>query len=80
MPIGHGEGYVDVYVDAVLTHDKVRIHMCLTKDRYSSYESARFTIERRQTKSGKLLRLYQCPYCGGYHLTSQPEVPTPRAA
>lgn len=72
--------YVDVFVSAVLAHDRVRIRMCLTKDRYSSYESARFTIERRQTKSGKLLRLYQCPYCGGYHLTSRPEVPTPQAA
>ena len=27
----------------------------------------------RETKSGKLLKVYQCPFCGGYHLTSKPD-------
>jgi hypothetical protein len=54
--------------------------MCLTKDRYGNLESAKFTITRRETKTKKLLRLYTCPYCGGYHLTSQPEAEEPKAA
>ena len=79
-PVGREKVYTKVYVEAVLAKDKIRVSMCLTKDRYSSQESAQLTIQRRETKSGKLLRVYQCPFCGGYHLTSKPEADMPMAA
>ena len=79
-PAGREKDYTRVYVEAVLAKDKIRVSMCLTKDRYSSQESAQLTIQRRETKSGKLLRVYQCPFCGGYHLTSKPEADMPMAA
>ena len=79
-PSGHGPGYEEVYVEAVLTHDRRQVRMCLTKDRYPSPEFAATTVERRTTISGKLLRVYRCDYCRGYHLTSQPQAELPAAA
>lgn len=64
----------------MVARDKVQISMCLTKDRYGTRESAELTITRREMKTRKLLRLYACPYCGGYHLTSKPEAIGPMAA
>ena len=57
---------------AVLAKDTVQIHMCLTKDRHASKEAAELAGSKRETKSGKLLKVYQCPFCGGYHLTKMP--------
>lgn len=54
--------------------------MCLSKDRYALRQSAEHAIPRREAKTGKVLRLYQCPYCGGYHLTSRPAAQAPLAA
>ena len=71
---------MSIYVDAILAKDRIRIRMCLSKDRYALQQSAEFAIPRRETKTGKVLRSYQCPYCGGYHLTSSPTVGVPEAA
>ena len=79
-PSGWGKGYVETYVIAILAKNSVRIHMCLSKDRYALQQSAEHAIPRRQAKTGKVLRFYQCPYCGGYHLTSKPAAPNPLTA
>lgn len=79
-PRGRGRDYEEFFVAAVLAGDKLQISMCLTKDRYSSQESAQIMIARREAKSGKSLRSYECPYCNGYHLTSQPLAEVPLAA
>lgn len=71
---------MEAYVLAILAKDRVRISMCLSKDRYALQQSAELAIPRREAKTGKVLRLYQCPYCGGYHLTSRPTAPVPEAA
>jgi hypothetical protein len=69
---GRDGGYVEAFGAAALSGDAERIRMCYTKDRYPSVESAELTITRRKTCTKKLLRVYRCDYCGGYHLTSQP--------
>ncbi|MBQ9007478.1 MAG: hypothetical protein IJ092_14085 [Atopobiaceae bacterium] len=54
---------------AILARDKVRIRMCLSKDRYESESAASLAIHDREAKTGLVLRSYQCPCCEGYHLT-----------
>ena len=39
--------------------------MCTTKRRFCTYEAAKWFSDL-----GKL-RIYKCPHCGGYHLTSE---------
>lgn len=42
---------------------------CSRKNRYSSYyEASRKAIEIKR-KRGVVLKVYECPFCGGYHLT-----------
>ena len=79
-PSGWGTGYKEMYVDAIYAGDKLRVRMCLHKNRYASLSEACLVIGIRETKSGKQLRAYRCPYCSGYHLTSQPLAPLPTAA
>ena len=79
-PSGWGNDYEDLYVGAIVAGDRVRIRMCLCKNRYASLPEACLVIGIRETKSGKHLRSYHCPYCSGYHLTSQPQAPLPTAA
>lgn len=60
------------FVAAVLAGDHVQISMCLTKSRHASKEAADSVIPYRESMTGKVLRSYHCPYCGGYHLTKMP--------
>ena len=46
--------------------------MCLNKRLYITYEEAQKTLSFRQKQSGHSLRIYKCPICKGYHLTSKP--------
>ena len=57
---------------AALAKDHMQIRMCLTKDRYDRKEAAESAIPHRESKTGRVLRSYSCPYCGGYHLTKTP--------
>lgn len=77
---GEGPGYVLEFERAVMDGDRRRIDMCLSKDTYSSVQSAEATIKIRMARTGKRLRWYECPYCGRYHLTSKPERGIVRAA
>ena len=42
---------------------------CSKKCRYSSYFLATKVAKRQQEKTGNKLRVYECPYCNGFHLT-----------
>lgn len=79
-PSGWSTGYEETYVAAIVARDRVRVKMCLHKNRYASLSEACLVMGVRETKSGKQLRSYYCPYCSGYHLTSQPLAPLPAAA
>ena len=42
---------------------------CARKVRYKSEADARRMVEKRARNRGVLMRAYQCPECGGWHLT-----------
>lgn len=46
---------------------------CKRKNRYSSEYEARRVARLRSSTSGKNLRVYECPYCHGFHMTSRIE-------
>jgi len=45
--------------------------MCVGKISYSSFFKASFEAGRSKTKYGKSFRVYQCPFCNNFHLTTQ---------
>lgn len=47
---------------------------CKRKNRYASEYEARRIARLRTATSGTPLRVYECPYCHGYHMTSRAEV------
>lgn len=50
---------------------KVIDKMCLTKRLYANFEDAETALRYRQKRTNKILRIYKCPFCKGYHLTSK---------
>lgn len=49
---------------------------CAEKKRYNTYEAAIATAVNRTTSRHdrqEALRVYKCPHCNGFHLTSQVE-------
>jgi hypothetical protein len=63
---------VATFVAAVLAQDRMQMSMCLTKDRYDCRVAAETAVPHRESKTGRVLRSYRCPYCGGYHLAKMP--------
>ena len=55
--------------------NRKKLHMpCADKNRYSTYERAiAVAVVRTEARQGapKALRVYSCPHCSGFHLTSQ---------
>lgn len=49
---------------------KVKDKMCLAKRLYTNFEDAETALHYRQKRTNKILRIYKCPFCKGYHLTS----------
>jgi hypothetical protein len=45
--------------------------MCLNKRLYVSLKEAIKVLKHREKKTKKKLRIYKCPCCKGYHLTSK---------
>ena len=45
--------------------------MCLMKRLYLTFADAEQALKRRQKKAKIKLRIYKCPICKGYHLTSK---------
>lgn len=48
---------------------KSKYQQCGKKKRYRSEHEARLSANRAETARGKPLRVYQCPICGGWHIT-----------
>lgn len=47
----------------------VKATACARKVRYETVEDAQMSAFRAFEKRGVELRMYQCKYCGGWHLT-----------
>jgi len=52
---------------------KERYRQCLKKARYRSEHEARLFANRGENKRGVRLRVYECPICGGWHITKRTE-------
>lgn len=50
---------------------KNNIDSCIGKSRYPSIERAHKSRKRATKERGILLRVYKCPICNGWHLTSK---------
>lgn len=48
--------------------------MCLSKEIYFSKEKAEANVKIFSRLRKVKLRVYKCPYCKGYHLTSKPKI------
>ena len=48
--------------------------MCLSKEIYFSKEKAEANAKIFSRLRKVELRVYKCPYCKGYHLTSKPKI------
>lgn len=60
--------------DEVVTHNfgMAAHQMCGRKRRYGSEGAALVYASRCVAHGAPALRAYKCPYCDGWHLTSQP--------
>lgn len=63
-----GRAERDAYHDA-LARDKA----CSSKNRYLDEEDALEALEACERHGRRNLRIYRCPYCDGWHLTSKPQ-------
>lgn len=48
-----------------------RRSQCDGKRRYRDHDEAVRLRQRRETEAGHALRIYDCPFCNGFHLTKQ---------
>lgn len=46
---------------------------CHSKQRYRDRDQAKRVRQLRQKDGAGFLRIYECPHCRGWHLTSKPE-------
>ncbi|MBR3318748.1 MAG: hypothetical protein IKG21_13100 [Atopobiaceae bacterium] len=57
-------------IEVTSSHGLEGHRMCGRKCRYHSEEMAREVASRRMRQEPRVtLRAYECPYCGGWHLT-----------
>ena len=61
---------VSAFVDTRV-HNKSSYYSCARKRRYHSASDAANAKHKALTERGTVLRVYQCRYCGGYHLTKK---------
>jgi len=55
-----------------LFDDSYEFLSCKSKNRYESYWQAKFAAnEQMQYHRGLKLDIYECEFCGGWHLTSK---------
>ena len=60
--------------DAVVTREygASAHYSCGRKMRYESYDDALHQALKRLGRGAVMLRVYECPYCHGWHLTKKP--------
>jgi len=51
----------------------LREKACSSKNRYIDEEDALEALEACERHGRRNLRIYRCPYCDGWHLTSKPQ-------
>ena len=57
-----------------IPHTNVVAKMCVGKERHWNEFIAKRAADKRMRKNpGLVLRIYSCPVCGWYHLTSKEE-------
>ncbi|WP_303858970.1 hypothetical protein [Senegalimassilia anaerobia] len=49
-----------------------RYKACESKNRYATLAEAQENLAWCQKQGKRGLQIYECPYCGGWHLTSHP--------
>jgi len=54
--------------------DRAKWAMCTSKRRYCGRRAAGKAAMRASERTGKAHRIYRCPYCELWHLTSAPKI------
>lgn len=58
---------------AAAEHDAAqRYKACESKNRYATLAEAQENLAWCEHRGKRGLQIYECPYCGGWHLTSHP--------
>lgn len=50
----------------------LRVKACESKNRYAHLDEAEEVLAWCEARGKRGLSIYECPYCGGWHLTSKP--------
>jgi len=50
---------------------RVRKRMCTSKKRYRDHNEAISSGQTATARRGTTLRVYECPWCDGFHLTKE---------
>ncbi|MBR3689901.1 MAG: hypothetical protein IKL97_02220 [Eggerthellaceae bacterium] len=59
--------------EAVLRRESdLRVKACESKNRYAHLDEAEEALDWCESRGKRGLSIYECPYCGGWHLTSKP--------
>jgi hypothetical protein len=51
--------------------EQLRHSQCGKKQRYETEADARATADHQARTSGRELKVYECPWCRGWHLSSR---------
>lgn len=51
--------------------ESLRERACESKNRYAHLEDAEEALDWCESRGKRGLSIYECPYCGGWHLTSR---------
>ncbi|MBQ9955145.1 MAG: hypothetical protein IJO87_06920 [Eggerthellaceae bacterium] len=57
---------------ALRREGELRIKACESKNRYAHLDEAEEALAWCVARGRRGLSIYECPYCGGWHLTSKP--------
>ena len=59
-------------INKMLYDDTYEVLSCKSKNRYETYWQAKFAAdEQMQHHNGLKLDIYECKFCGGWHLASR---------